>query len=185
MKVFVLSAIAAGCALSAQALADNYSCQADLVTRHGEVVSSSIGDGFSRRQACQNALNQCQDDLITFQQQGLYRYARCLINDGGPGWPVPPGPVTPVPPGPFPPNPGPFPPNPGPFPPGPGNYFEVSCASYDFNVNYCYVGRNAYAVRLLQRFSSADCSLNRTYGLQGDYLWVDRGCRGAFAVYAR
>jgi hypothetical protein len=106
------------------------------------------------------------------------------------------GPVTPVPgpfppgPGPFPPGPGPFPPGPGPFPPGPGpfppypdNFIDISCASYNNGVNYCYVGAFSYDVRLVQRYSIAPCQLGRSYGLTGDYVWVSQGCRGTFRVY--
>lgn len=165
--------------VSSEALATNYTCQADLVVRGGQIISSSIGDGFSQRQACQNAMNQCQSDLDTLQQQGQYRYAACRINYGN-------GPVTPVPgPGPFPPNPGPFPPTPGPFPPYPGNSFEISCSSYGYDVNYCYVGSFAYDVRLISQYSDAACRKNRSFGLQGEYLWVTEGCRGTFAIFSR
>jgi hypothetical protein len=193
---FIVSALAIGGAFSSQAFADQ-SCRADLVTRNGQVVSSSIGDGFTLRQACQNALSQCQDDLDLFQSQGRYPRARCVVADtDGPVFPVPPvppgpGPFPPGPgpfppgPGPFPPGPGPFPPGPGPFPPGPDGYQEISCSSVDHQVNYCYVGNWAYAVRLVQQFSSASCRQNVSFGLTGEYVWVDRGCRGVFGVYSR
>jgi len=175
MKILIGSAIVVGAALSSQAFADNYSCQADLVLRNGQVITSSTGDGFTKRQACQNALNQCQDDLDSFQQQGRYRGAACRLGyDDGPVYP-----------GPFPPNPGPFPPNPGPFPPNPGNYFEISCSSYNYDVNYCYVGPYAYDVRILDQYSNQPCRKNQTFGLQGDYVWVSDGCRGRFGVGLR
>jgi hypothetical protein len=172
---FIVSALAIGGAFSSQAFADQ-SCRADLVTRNGQVVSSSIGDGFTLRQACQNALSQCQDDLDLFQSQGRYPRARCVVADTD-------GPVFPVPP--VPPGPGPFPPGPGPFPPGPDGYQEISCSSVNHQVNYCYVGNWAYAVRLVQQFSSASCRQNVSFGLTGEYVWVDRGCRGVFGVYSR
>lgn len=158
------------------AYANPYSCQADLVLGTGQIVTSSIGEGFSQRQACQNALSQCQSDLETWQQQGYYQSAYCRISTGG-GHGGGNGPVTP-----FPPSPGPFPPSPGPFPPGPGNYFEISCSSFDYNVNYCYVGYSAYQVRLLQQYTAAPCRLNRTFGLQGDYMWVSNGCSARFRI---
>jgi hypothetical protein len=165
--------VAAGLCLSGSAFAQNYSCQADLVARGGQIIVSNIGDGFTYGQACRNALNQCEQDLYSFRQQGLYPYARCVV-ENEPIYPGPrPGPVTPVPP-----------PGPGPFPPR-GNYFEVSCASNDYRVNYCYVGRDAYNVRLADRFSDSRCVFGHTYGLTGEYLWVDQGCRGVFGIYTR
>ena len=182
MKILIGSAVVVGVAMSSQALANTYSCQADLVLRSGQIITSSIGDGFSQGQACQNALAQCQDDLITFQQQGRYRGAACRIGyDNGPVYP---GPFPPNP-GPFPPNPGPFHPNPGPFPPNPGNSFEISCSSYNYDVNYCYVGPYAYDVRILDQYSNQPCRKNQTFGLQGEYIWVRNGCSGTFGVGVR
>lgn len=171
LSAFVLAGVGTAPMVSlfapSEAFATNYTCQADLVVRGGQVITSSLGDGFSQRQACQNALSQCQSDLDTLQQQGQYRYAACRINNGHGN-----GPVTPVP-------------GPGPFPPNPGNYFEISCSSFDHNVNYCHVGAYAYDVSLVSQFSSASCRKNRTFGLQGEYLWVTEGCRGAFGIFTR
>lgn len=106
----------------------------------------------------------------------------------GPGRPGPgrPGPGYP-PPGHGGPRPGPRPPHPGPgYPPPPPHQPTVeyvTCESYGNRYNTCYV--NPYGIRrvfLARQNSNARCDANRSFGLSGNYIWVDHGCRGVFGV---
>lgn len=57
----------------------------------------------------------------------------------------------------------------------------VVCESRDNRYRHCpaAVRRGAEIVRQL---SSSDCSFNRSWGYDRNGVWVDRGCRGEFAV---
>ncbi|WP_413560280.1 DUF3011 domain-containing protein [Bdellovibrio sp. HCB209] len=101
--------------------------------------------------------------------------------NNGPGWGRP-GNGGPHNPGPRPgPNPSPRPPQP-PHNPQPRIEF-VTCESQGNRYNTCYVDprgiRNFY---LSKQRSSARCEQNRSFGLSGDRIWVDHGCRGVFAI---
>lgn len=120
----------------------------------------------------------------------------------GPGWGRPghgpgrPGPG--YPPGHGGPRPGPRPPGhggpghggPGYPHPGPGyppphqpRVEYVTCESNGNRYNTCYV--NPYGIRrvfLARQNSNARCDANRSFGLSGNYIWVDHGCRGVFGV---
>ncbi|QDK46419.1 hypothetical protein DOM22_15220 [Bdellovibrio sp. ZAP7] len=98
---------------------------------------------------------------------------------GGPGYP-PPGHGGPGHGGPGYPHPGPGYPPPPPHQP---SVEYVTCESYGNRYNTCYV--NPYGIRrvyLARQISNTRCDANRTFGLSGNYIWVDRGCRGVFAV---
>lgn len=74
--------------------------------------------------------------------------------------------------------------NPRPEPPRPQPRIEfVTCESQGNRYNTCYVDprgiRNFY---LSKQRSSARCEPNRSFGLAGDRIWVDHGCRGVFAI---
>jgi hypothetical protein len=59
----------------------------------------------------------------------------------------------------------------------------VTCESYGSRYNTCYV--NPYGIRrvfLARQNSDARCDANRSFGLSGNYIWVDHGCRGVFGV---
>lgn len=60
----------------------------------------------------------------------------------------------------------------------------VTCSSDDMQRNYCYAGRNG-GIHLLRQKSDARCVEGRTFGVKGDQIWVDRGCRADFEVLAR
>jgi len=61
--------------------------------------------------------------------------------------------------------------------------YRLYCSSDDFNIRYCPI--NAYGgVELIRQRSEASCIYGRTWGVSGDSLWVDRGCRADFAVGA-
>jgi hypothetical protein len=63
----------------------------------------------------------------------------------------------------------------------PDGVILVTCSSNDMKRKFCDVGPNR-GVRLAQQRSQSPCELNRSYGVSGDRLWVDRGCRGDFEV---
>jgi hypothetical protein len=59
----------------------------------------------------------------------------------------------------------------------------VTCESYGSRYNSCFV--NPYGIRsfyLVRQNSEARCTQNVSFGLAGDRVWVDRGCRGVFAI---
>ena len=64
--------------------------------------------------------------------------------------------------------------------PGPRAY-RVYCASNDFDRRFCTV--NTYGgVEIIRQRSESACIYGRTWGVVGDGIWVDRGCRADFAV---
>jgi Protein of unknown function (DUF3011) len=64
--------------------------------------------------------------------------------------------------------------------PGPRAY-KVYCASDDFYRHFCSV--NAYGgVEIIRQRSESACIYGRTWGVAGNSIWVDRGCRADFAV---
>jgi len=66
--------------------------------------------------------------------------------------------------------------------PGPRTY-KLYCASDDFYRHFCPI--NAYGgVEIIRQKSEASCIYGRTWGVAGDSIWVDRGCRADFAVGA-
>ena len=67
--------------------------------------------------------------------------------------------------------------------PGPHAY-KLYCASDDFYLHFCPV--YAYGgVELIRQKSEASCIYGRTWGVAGDRIWVDRGCRADFAIGTR
>ncbi|WP_413584990.1 DUF3011 domain-containing protein [Bdellovibrio sp. HCB274] len=99
--------------------------------------------------------------------------------------------------GPRPGRPGPGRPGPGPrphprppghggpgYPPPPQPRIEyVTCESQGNRYNTCYI--NPYGIRnfyLARQRSDSACIPGRSYGFAQNYVWVDRGCRGVFAI---
>jgi hypothetical protein len=69
--------------------------------------------------------------------------------------------------------------------PGPGaRTFAVVCGSNDMHLATCAIGPNS-GVRLLRQMSESPCREGRTFGVRGNQLWVDRGCRAQFEVRGR
>ncbi|UYL09783.1 DUF3011 domain-containing protein [Bdellovibrio sp. SKB1291214] len=69
------------------------------------------------------------------------------------------------------------------YPPSHPRVEYVTCESYGNRYNTCYV--NPYGIRrvfLARQNSNARCDANRSFGLAGNYIWVDHGCRGVFGV---
>lgn len=87
------------------------------------------------------------------------------------------------------PNPG-YPGNPGhggphnpPRPPSQPRIEYVTCESQGNRYNTCYV--DPYGIRnfyLAKQRSNTRCEQNRNFGLTGNYIWVDKGCRAVFAI---
>jgi Protein of unknown function (DUF3011) len=68
---------------------------------------------------------------------------------------------------------------------GPGGPTRaVVCGSNDMHLATCNIGPNR-GVRVLRQMSESPCRLGRTFGVRGNQLWVDRGCRAQFEVFAR
>lgn len=173
----MLSCLACALGVSTPALADT-ECQVDLTDAWGRTVMNYWSTGYNYRDACNNARQLCED------ARGGNPGQRCVIADGGnwpgsPGYPypVPYPPVDPYPPSP----PTPYPP----FPPhGGGQYREVRCESNDFNYRECNAGTGRiHSVQVLRQRSDSYCVEGRSYGVRGNRIWVDQGCRGVFGVY--
>ncbi|UYL07400.1 DUF3011 domain-containing protein [Bdellovibrio sp. SKB1291214] len=59
----------------------------------------------------------------------------------------------------------------------------VTCESQGNRYNTCYV--DPYGIRnfyLAKQRSNTRCEQNRNFGLAGSHIWVDKGCRGVFAI---
>jgi hypothetical protein len=65
-----------------------------------------------------------------------------------------------------------------------GETFLAMCYSNNMRRNYCTVGPNR-GIRLVRQFSDSPCYPGRTFGIRGDQIWVDRGCRAQFEVRSR
>ena len=59
----------------------------------------------------------------------------------------------------------------------------VSCSSDDMHYHTCMIGPNR-GVRVVRQHSDARCIEGQTYGIRGEQLWVDRGCRADFEVFS-
>ena len=61
---------------------------------------------------------------------------------------------------------------------------SIKCESNDGRRNYC--GSYDYRqVRLERQISGSPCINGRTWGVDGQGLWVDNGCRAYFTVRGR
>jgi hypothetical protein len=60
----------------------------------------------------------------------------------------------------------------------------VACNSDDMNYHTCNIGPNR-GVTLIRQHSDARCIEGQTYGVRGEQLWVNRGCRAEFQVNTR
>ncbi|WP_413582285.1 DUF3011 domain-containing protein [Bdellovibrio sp. HCB288] len=59
----------------------------------------------------------------------------------------------------------------------------VTCESHGNRYNTCYI--NPYGIRnfyLARQRSDSACIAGRSFGFARNYVWVDRGCRGVFAI---
>ena len=58
---------------------------------------------------------------------------------------------------------------------------EIVCESLAGKFDYCEVNTRG-SVRLVRQLSDTKCILDRTWGFDEHGVWVDRGCRGRFAI---
>ena len=57
----------------------------------------------------------------------------------------------------------------------------MNCSSNDMKRHFCNMGRFNDA-RLVNQKSGSPCVRGRTWGIQGNSVWVDRGCRADFQL---
>jgi len=60
--------------------------------------------------------------------------------------------------------------------------YQVTCSSNDQRRNYCNWDRGQGRPVLVQQISSTRCVEGRTWGTQGNQIWVDDGCRARFGA---
>ena len=67
--------------------------------------------------------------------------------------------------------------------PGGGGYrsITVACASENMRRNFCAIPPGS-KVQLARQRSDSACTRGSTWGVQGNQIWVDRGCRADFTV---
>lgn len=65
---------------------------------------------------------------------------------------------------------------------GPRGGAIVVCESRDNRYRHCPANIRREA-RLLRQLSDNQCLRNRSWGYDGNGVWVDRGCRGEFEIY--
>jgi hypothetical protein len=59
---------------------------------------------------------------------------------------------------------------------------NITCSSNDGNRKYC--GKyNPSQVSLSKQISGSPCVQGKSWGVDGNGLWVDRGCRATFTIY--
>ena len=59
---------------------------------------------------------------------------------------------------------------------------NITCSSNDGNRKYC--GKYAPSqVSLSKQISGSPCVQGKSWGVDGNGLWVDRGCRATFTIY--
>jgi hypothetical protein len=59
----------------------------------------------------------------------------------------------------------------------------VSCSSDDMNYHTCSIPPGSRA-RVARQRSDAQCIEGQTFGVRGNQLWVDRGCRADFEIFS-
>lgn len=62
---------------------------------------------------------------------------------------------------------------------------RISCESEKMRYQYCPVSGVVSDVRLIKQFSKKPCIQGDSWGFDRNGVWVDKGCRGEFAVYQR
>jgi hypothetical protein len=60
---------------------------------------------------------------------------------------------------------------------------KISCESEHEMYRYCPVSGVVGEVRLIKQFSKSPCIEGQSWGFDRHGVWVDRGCRGEFAIY--
>jgi hypothetical protein len=57
-----------------------------------------------------------------------------------------------------------------------------TCESHGGKTNYCTMPKRGH-VEVYKQLSSNRCTHGRSWGVEGNRVWVDEGCRAEFAVY--
>lgn len=70
----------------------------------------------------------------------------------------------------------------GPFGPPPVQELLRSCASSGYRYSSCDMGGPVIDAQLAHQDSHAACTKDRTWGISGNTIWVDKGCRASFNV---
>jgi hypothetical protein len=65
------------------------------------------------------------------------------------------------------------------------NVRKIACESEDERYQYCPLGGVVGEVRLIKQFSRKPCIQGTSWGYDRHGIWVDKGCRGEFAIYER
>lgn len=64
---------------------------------------------------------------------------------------------------------------------------QIQCNSQGYRYNTCATRSRGriVTIQLIRQLSKTRCVYGRTYGVSGNSIWVDQGCRGDFAVRVR
>lgn len=68
---------------------------------------------------------------------------------------------------------------------GGGRIENIRCDSINSQPNQCQARGQIMSIRLLQQHSNSACVLGQSFGANGNYVVVNRGCRGTFEVRTR
>ncbi len=78
------------------------------------------------------------------------------------------------------------PPRPRPRPPGGELIREnVTCSSFSRGRAVCQASGWIHSAQVLRQYSNTTCVQNVNWGITGDSIWVDNGCRADFSVLIR
>ncbi len=64
---------------------------------------------------------------------------------------------------------------------------QIQCLSQKYRYNTCTTRSRGriVGIQLIRQLSKTRCDYGRTFGVSGNYIWVDRGCSGNFAIRIR
>lgn len=65
---------------------------------------------------------------------------------------------------------------------GPGRTVSVECSSWGNAYATCAAGGRIQSIQVQRQHSNSPCIQGRTFGIAGNQIWVDRGCRATFLV---
>lgn len=59
---------------------------------------------------------------------------------------------------------------------------DIVCESHNYRYQACYAGGWVQQAYVVNKMSNAPCNYGNEWGINRDYIWVDRGCRATFRV---
>lgn len=62
------------------------------------------------------------------------------------------------------------------------NHYELDCESYNYNYNQCALPGYIINAWVVYEYSMNACIPNHAWGISGNVVWVNRGCRARFRV---